>query len=313
MGIEVLTAAAVVTAGVAVYSATQKPSTPSVGSAPTPSNAKIYNDNGTVTTQTYDSATNTYTTRTVDLPESEMTEEEKAEYAAAKAEKKAKAALRTELVAKLAKGVETPTSERLAMYDKYATTLSNQMHRDVDYRFSQVQNKNRATLEATGMTGSKAYADILADEARTKALSDTDIAEKAALAKETLAANDKTYALNAYNTDINLLSNLDSGASSEAVRAAAQNRAAQDVVSATNAAQTGNYLANNNSIMANYQNQVAANAANTKLMTDTSKGLAYLYGYSTRSPVTSLTTPTSNNSPYQFMEGPGFYNMGVAT
>jgi hypothetical protein len=200
------------------------------------------------------------------------------------------------------------------MYDDYAKAMSDQMHVDTDYRFGQIQNKNRENLEATGMTGSKAYADIIADEARTKALSDTDIAQKAVLAKEQLAAQDKQFALNDRNVDITLLNNLDQGMNADIATELSRNRAVADVISTTNAAQTGSYLANTNSVMQDYQTRVAANAANTKLMTDTSKGLAYLYGYQTKNnPATTTKTPTGGNSnPYQYMDGPGVYNMGVA-
>lgn len=314
MGLEVLAAAAVVTAGVAVYSATQKPSSPSIPEPPAPANATQYNDDGTVTTQVYDKTSNTYTTKTTARDASTLTEEEKANIAQQKVEKEARTKLRGELLAKLETDTTTPTAERLKMYDDYATALSDQMHVDADYRFGQIQNKNRANLEATGMTGSKAYADILADEARTKALSDTDIAQKATVAKENLAAQDKQFALNDRNVDISLLANLDNGQNADVARQISQNRAVQDTISNTNASLTGNYLANSNNIMSDYQARLASNAANTKTMTDTSKGLAFLYGYqSNKSPTSTGSLPYTDSNPYQFMEGPGSYNMGVAT
>ena len=296
--------AALVSAAVSVYSATRKPDTPAIPKPPTPSNAKQYNDDGSVTEQTFDEATNTYTTRTVARPESELSAEEKADIAQQKVEKEARTKLRGELLAKLEKGVEGPTAERLKMYDDYATALSDQMHVDTDYRFGKIQNKNRENLEATGMTGSKAYADILADEARTKALSDTDIAQKAAISKEALADQDKQFALNDRNVDINLLANLDAGQNADVARQISSNRAVQDTISSTNASLTGSYLGNSNNIMRDYEARLANNAATTKTMTDTSKGLAYLYGYKTGGAKSSTETPAGNyattGGPYDF-------------
>lgn len=162
---------------------------------------------------------------------------------------------------------QTP-EDRLKAYDDYAKAVSDTMHASVDPQFVQDNQQIQENMNARGMTGSRAYVDTMSQFEKDKLASDTNIANYAAQAKESLAQNDRNYWLNA-------LDQIDSGQRADAALTTQQEGQAMQGAQMGTAALVGAYGAQLN---ANNQRAQGYEAlGNTAVNTAT--GLAYLYGY----------------------------------
>lgn len=253
-GAAILAGGSLVGAGVSMLNLNQ-PSSPTMQKYK-PTNYIAYDSDGNVLgSYSWDSSTNTYTYKA-----RERTEQDKAD-------NQALADLKSTLIKNLS---ETP-EDRLAAYEEYAKTFSDAMHTDVDRQFAKTMTSAEETMNARGMLGSKAYADIVGDLNKSKLDADTEIAQKATLAKETLANTDKTYWANMLNA-IESNNRADYLAELQGSSTAASN------TSAANAVQAGSTASANSASLSKWQTELQANQALTQNLMDTSTGLAFLYG-----------------------------------
>lgn len=242
--------AAVIGAGAAMWSASR--GGPETGSAPPPSNYYEYDADGNLTReQVWSSSQNGYVSKVY------KTSEEKAEAAKVKG-------VRDQFLQNLS----SAPADRVKAYDEYAANFSKQMHKDVDEQFQKTTDATEERLAGRGMLGSKAYADTISELNSEKLEVDTDIAEKSALAKETLASNDKAFWLQGVTA-------LDSGIRADQALETQRAQNAANIANQGTAATMGGYYAQNN---ANYQKWLAQQAG-VRDVTNTATGLAFLYGY----------------------------------
>jgi hypothetical protein len=163
---------------------------------------------------------------------------------------------------------ETP-EDRIAAYDNYAKAFSEQMHRDVDPQYEKYVRATNESMAARGLTGSRASVDLAAETQKNKTFADTDIAEKATLAKEGLAQADK-------NQWLGILNSLDAGGRADAALASQNAYTANNIANSANAQLLARYAAAQNA----YGFDVAKNSALTNAGFNAAGGLgmAYLYG-----------------------------------
>ena len=243
----------VASAGVSIYSASQ--SGPDMATT-TPASYYTYDADGNLTgSQVWDASQNAYIYTT------NLTAEQKAE-------RKKIAALKTQLLNNLS---ETP-SDRVLAYDEYAKAFSESMHKDADEQFNKLSTATEESMAAKGMLGSKAYVDSMADLRKEKEGMDTDIAQKATLAKETLATNDKNYWLNA-------LTALDNSENADSALALQQQQQSANAAAQATSTLAANTAIGNSSRYANWQNKISNLNSAARALGNTSSGLAFLYGY----------------------------------
>ncbi len=194
-----------------------------------------------------------------------------------KAERKKMSALREELLNNLS---ETP-SDRIQAYNDYASAFSSQMHKNVDEQYDKLKTSSEESMAAKGMLGSKAYADTMAELNSDKLDLDTDIAQKATLAREELADADRTYWLNALTS----LDNSDNA--DQALSLQRQQTSMQAASAGSSALAAKNQLETSSKLTAWQAKQEALNNMSSNL-TSTATGLAFLYGY--KNPKTAAAT-----------------------
>lgn len=256
--------AAVVGAGVSVYAATRSGSDVQTSM---PASYYSYDSDGNLTgSQVWDASKNAY------VYTENLTDEQKAENAKI-------AELKAQILANLNKTPE----DRVAAYEEYAQTFSDAMHSEVDEQFEKLKTSSEESLAAKGMLGSKAYVDTMADLDKQKTDMDTEIAQKAILAKEELANTDRTYWLN-------VLSTLENAENTDAALALQKSQTAAQAATQGTAALTAADQIANSTTLANWESK--QNSLNTlsSNLTNTSAGLAFLYGYKSG----GLSTKKSN-------------------
>jgi hypothetical protein len=245
---------------------TDQPEPPSIPPAPPPAsyNSYEYDDEGNVRkggTQVWDAKTNSYVYTPRDLTVSE------------KQEIQTKKAIKTKLLDNLNK---TPAEWETAA-DEYAKTFASQMQKTYDEGLDKYTKSQEERLNAQGLFGSKAYADTEADIAKQKSDATVDISEKSALAREGLLENRKNMTLAELNA-------IETGQKSDSVLALQKQNVASATSAQGTAAMMGAYNANTSNLWNNWQAQYQTNRDKTKMITDTSLGLAFLYGYGTKTP-----------------------------
>jgi len=258
----IIAAAAITTAvasvGTAAYTMTRK--APDIPAAPPPASYYSYGEDGRVTEQVWDASKNSYVSQTRwESPEKE------AEY---KAEQKKREGIRKQMLDNIAKTPE----DRVKAYEEYAKTFSESMHRDVDPRFEKLREAELERMERQGLTGSKAYADILSELNKEKTEADTDISEKAALAKEELANTDRNYWLT-------VLQNMDAGARADTLESMQRQKIAQEGANQATAGLMGAYAADASAKLTSWKERMENLRTGGNTLSNTATGLAFLYGY----------------------------------
>lgn len=190
-----------------------------------------------------------------------------ADKAARDADKAKLAGLRTEALGNL----NELSPERQAQIENFGTAYADSMHRDLDPRYAKTVHNEEEQANARGMFGSRAYVDTKAELGQIKANQDTDIANQASMAKETLTSNDRQYWAN-------LLNQIDSGQRADSITASQINKSNSDIASQNYAGTLGYYSAKNNSILADWEAQRQRAASYTQAGTGLANGMLYLYG-----------------------------------
>lgn len=168
---------------------------------------------------------------------------------------------------------QTP-EDRVKAYEDYATNFANSMRKTIDPEFERIGRATDENANATGMFGSRAYADTKSELNRDLIQANEDISEKAALAKEQLASNDRSFWAG-------LLDQLDAGARADSVTRAQINKSAMDTVNQSYANTLGAYTANQNNELMKWQAKRDRATAMTNFGGNMAGGLLYLYGNKT--------------------------------
>jgi len=253
----VMAVAAVFSAGVAMYSAANQPKTPNIPPPPPPASYYYYDEEGyPAGEQVWDPEKNAYIYKPPPLTEEQ------------KEEKKKRQEIRKQMLDNIS---QTP-EDRVKAYEEYAKAFSDAMHKDVDQRYQDVVRSTDESMEARGMTGSKAYADTISQLAQDKQAADVDIANKAVLAKEQLAQADKDYWLRT-------IAELDAGRRTDYLMQLQQQQAAAQAAAQGTAGLLANYNADSMNQFRKWEAQMEKNRYMTNTMLDTASGLAFLYGY----------------------------------
>ncbi|WP_298272752.1 hypothetical protein [Geobacter sp.] len=183
------------------------------------------------------------------------------------ADKATLAELRTQMLDNLNKTPE----DRVAAYDAYAKSFSDSMHADVDPRFQKLERGTDEQANATGMFGSRAYVDTKSELAKDKLATDTDIANQATMAKESLANNDRQFWAG-------MLDQIDSGARADKITTAQINQSAASTAAQNYAGTLGYYSAKNANRLAEWEAKQARSASYVNAGSNLAGGLLYLYG-----------------------------------
>lgn len=251
----IIAGAAVIGAASSIYSATR--SGPDIPAAPPPAGYINYDEDGNPAgSQVWDAATNSYIYKPAPLTE----------------EQKVDKAKRAEMRAALLDNLSKTPEDRVKAYENYAQSFSDAMHTDVDKQFTRLKTSQEEALNARGMTGSKAYADTIASLNQDKIGMDTEIAQKAVLAKEELANTDRTFWLN----ELNSLDNKESTDSVQAMQK--QNIATQGSIAGTSALMAKAAVDNSNTLQS-WQIKTGQMGDLSKNISGSATGLAFLYGY----------------------------------
>ncbi len=195
----------------------------------------------------------------------------KTERAVAKAKEAEGNKIRMEIRSKILANINQTPEDRVKAYDEYAKTFSDVMHTDVDKRYTDRKNAIAEDMNARGLFGARAYVDSMTELNKDKSNIDTDIAQKAALAKEQLRQTDQ-------DSYLRTLAQLDAGTKEDALIALERVNAASRGANAGTAAIMAGYNADSNNILKRWDIEAQNNRVNTKYYGDTASGLAYLYG-----------------------------------
>jgi len=261
MGTEVAAAGALISAGTSLYSAFNTPDSPNLQQYAPPANyfSYIYDDEGNLVegaSQVWDAGKNAYIYKPAPMTDAE----------------KADLKTRNELKAKYLGYLNQTPEERLAAYETYKTSYAQSLQKPVDESFKKTVATVRENMGARGMTGSRANVDTQSELARQKLATDVDIAARAEVAKEALAAQDKSEWLST-------LGYLESAGNSKTAQQLAAAQAAGQQTSSANASNLAATNAYNSGLLSTYQNELNAYLTQTRAVNNVLGGLAYLYGY----------------------------------
>lgn len=320
---------AAIAAGSLAYGIASAPGSPQTQAPPPPSNSVQYDDNGDIiSTQTFDSATNTWTTRgknaepekpknTVHaigdgkLVDGKPVFQDEAGFAADTAEyqkkladyevkhaewEKTKAANDidkkkvSELRTKMLDNLNTTPEDRQKAYAEYQQAYTDAAHKSLDPQFDKINRTSDEQANATGMFGSRAYVDTKNELVKDKLAVDADIANQAVMAKEQLANTDRNYYAN-------MLNQIDSGARADNLASAQIAKSASDSASQNYAGTIGYYNSINNSNLAKWQAQQAKSASFIGSGSNLAGGLMYLYGSKSGGGSSKPATTAEMNQP----------------
>lgn len=256
--------------GAAVYSASQRPDIPE---PPPPTNYYSYDDEGNLeTVQEWDPERNAYVTKVDPEPDKEKAPEKWAEWNDRQEKKKKEKAARDSIRQQMLSNLDKTPEERMKAYEEYAQTFSDAMHRDVDRRYKETTSAKEEEMAARGLYGSRAYVDTMAELAREKTEADLDIAERATLAKEDLAARDRNYWMN-------MLNQVDSGRRADALTALKKTNTAMQGAQMGSAGIMGRYAADTSNRLNDWRIKTDNARQIGSDLSNTATGLAFLYGY----------------------------------
>lgn len=249
--------AAVVGAGAAVYSAVSAPKPPDIPPPPPPASYYSYDEYGEAAgEQVWDASRNAYVYKPKPL-----TEEQKQELA-----------VRQEIRNKNLGDLNKTPEEWEKAADEYAKTFSDAMHTDVDKRYDDRKKNIDEEMEARGLFGSRAYIDKQTELDKEKADIDTDIAQKATLAKEDLTQRRRDVTLRT-------IAEMDAGKKTDAIIASQNAEAARMGAQLGTASLMGAYNIDTNNTLRRWEAEMERNKNMTNKLSDTASGLAFLYGY----------------------------------
>ena len=229
----------------------------------------------------YDIDLNTYNTET--LPQ---WEKDNVEWETKKKEYDDDKALTNKILKEKKTNLAMTWDERIAHYNDAADSFVKQQHDIVDPQFAKESQQVSETMNARGMTGSRADVDtkLGIDEAQKK--SDTEIANNATMYKYSLANQELSNDLNVYNS-------VKSGQGADAALALQKQGAGIQGAVLGSQTQIAGAAAANNSAYQSWLSNYMTNQSRSQALMNTSSGLAYLYGYGKKA---GWWTPASTNS-----------------
>lgn len=278
----VIAAAAVATAGVAVYSAVTAPDPPDIPPPPQPASYYSQDEQGNpAEEQVWDASRNAYVYKPKPL-----TEEQKQELA-----------VRQEIrIGRLGEINKTP-DEWVTAANDYAKTFADVMHKDVDRRYDDRRRAINEEMEARGLFGSRAYVDKQTELDKEKGEIDTNIAQKSTLAKEDLIQRNKNFALQT-------IAEMDAGKKMDAIIASQNVEASRMGAQLGTASLMGNYATETSNKLKTWEMESANSRNLTSSLNDTASGLAFLYGYNKGgSKGVNLSLPKTDTSYSRFNLG----------
>lgn len=286
------TGAAIVAAGTSLYSALNTPDSPNLQQYAPPANyfSYVYDDNGNLVegaSQVWDATKNAYVYKPAPMTDAE----------------KADLKTRNELKAKYLSYLNQTPEDRLAAYETYKTSYAQSLQKPVDESFKKTVATVRENMGARGMTGSRANVDTQSELTRQKLATDVDIAAKAEVAKEALAAQDKSEWLGT-------LGYLESAGSSKTAQQLAAAQAAGQQTSSANAANLAATNATNAGLLSTYQNDLYKYQTQTSAVNNVLGGLAYLYGYNKGTTKTENPVYTGGSGKLSVSNPYGLFNYG---
>jgi lipase chaperone LimK len=276
MGVETVATAAL--AGTSLYSAFNTPDSPTLQSYSAPANYfnYVYDDNGNLVegaSQVWDATKNAYIYKPAPMTDAE----------------KADLKTRNELKSKYLGYLNQTPEDRLAAYETYKASYAQSLQKPVDESFKKTVATVRENMGARGMTGSRANVDTQSELTRQKLATDVDIAAKAEVAKEALAAQDKSEWLGT-------LGYLESAGSSKTAQQLAAAQAAGQQTSSANAANMARINATNAGLLSTYQNDLYKYQTQTSAVNNVLGGLAYLYGYNKGQQTPNVVSPNTGSN-----------------
>ena len=180
--------------------------------------------------------------------------------------------LRTEIRTKMLGNLNQTPEDRVAAYEQYAKTFSESMQKGVTEQYEKAKQSQEERMTATGMYGSRAYADTIGEMEKEKLKADVDIAQKGELAKNELGNVDRNYWLNVLNS-------LDAGARADSVVGMQKAQAANQAAIGGSATLMGRYAAESQNQWNKWNADTARNMGYANTASNAAGGLMYLYGY----------------------------------
>lgn len=161
--------------------------------------------------------------------------------------------------------------ERQAQIAEFGKSFSDSMHSELDPKFAEMGRQSDESMNSKGMFGSRAYVDLKSELAADKMRTDTDIANQAAMAKETLLNNDRNYWAG-------LLDSINSGQRSDILLQANLNKANSDAANQNYAGTLAYNQALNNNTLNNWNTKTKLASSLLSSGSGLAGGLLYLYG-----------------------------------
>lgn len=157
-------------------------------------------------------------------------------------------------------------------YDEYARAFTGQLQKHVDERYKETKRATEEELNATGQYGSSAYVDRMTRLDREKLEADTDVGQRAILAKEELRRADQDFSLRT-------IAELDAGRRSDALIGLERELAATRTANLGSSALMAGYTANQDARLKQWAVEMERSRDISNKALDTATGLAFLYGY----------------------------------
>jgi len=314
MGIEIIAAAAIVSAGVSVYSAMSQPDAPSIPPPPPPSGAQTTDEEGIVTSkQVFNSATNMWESQysAYGFEPSDKASPEYQKWTARKSTWEGEKRQQTIGIAKTNAALNqqniftttdpftgevitgsTGLDESKATSAKVAEAYKGLKSDYAVDEYGNVTKNQKESTEARGLTGSKYDVDITGQRENDYQKLLANIGKEGVMLESDL--NQK-----AFENTMNLGERWKAGEKSDKLLALeAQSKTAQQA-QAGNADLLARYSIGNDNILNKWKIESDQNANRTRFLGETSGALAMAYGYgsnpySTKSPIMPKTLDTSD-------------------
>lgn len=197
---------------------------------------------------------------------------------------------REEKIGGLEAGLNTPEPERIAEWDRFQQSYSDQMMKPLTDQYAIAKRNLEENFAARGLTGSRAHVDALAELEKDWQATQVDVQNRAVQARESLAQQD-------FQNRLATLEALRGGKSLEEAQAIRQQGIAQQGVQGATAMQNARWDQSMQGAMARWAN------TNQGIQGGLQAGsnLALLYGLSSMKqgqtqPQTRQPTPTTNLS-----------------
>jgi hypothetical protein len=166
---------------------------------------------------------------------------------------------------------EAIPEDRSKDYEEYARVMSEFMGKHLDEQYKKMKAAKEEEMYQRGLYGSRAYADTMGELAKEKLEADTDIAQKAFLTKEDLAARDRGWWQS-------ILAHIDSGAASDAALALQRQHQATQASQIGTDAMMNAYNIKAQASLAKWQADLERRKELRNSIIGAAAGLLYLYG-----------------------------------